>query len=586
MDSNYVAPKVEHQGTGAAHASSTPFIKTCCVPGSGALPINIPVYSPIYYGNHVLSGASGIVPQQQYVFASPVPRNDQVCPVQPMNQPESNYQIQGNLFSGQQQGVNAEQPVNVTHYVWRQSSPETAPVQSQGSFAKLMTLFNPLEYASTYVGNADAQKVEEKPIENSEEQKAEVEGEAITEEVSTEEKQPKAKKQPMCSFLSSCCRAPEEYPGFENAGTNIFHMNTLFRENSYGNEGNSNLYQLHSVSRGSSIHNAVSVPVTTMGSVISQPSITSQSGMIPQGGIMQQNSIPSHASTNVYHLNTLFQESENRLQPPMCFNMCYPRTNSIQTETVVPMATIPSQSSISVAPAAGVLGSCCGGYMSNATVLPMQNSFGILETLASNPPSQRSVFSNPPNGVESLSRQLSTVNLHQPMNEVAPEVAQSGSSRLVAPPQLLVQDTAVVNTANTKQRNAPMKPKTFKLHAVEIHQFVASPNTPDPRFVETVGNMNVQGAPMFQHSYGIQHPNCFFNPNTTGLVAPVMRDVMGGVEKPKIPHMYSMDSVGSRQAVRLQTDESQITAREDTQGSKVDVTTAQPQEEASDQGAQ
>nr|BAN65474.1 conserved hypothetical protein [Babesia bovis] len=45
--------------------------KTCCAPREGAIPITIPVYSPVYNGNQILSGTPGVIPHQQHVFAAP-----------------------------------------------------------------------------------------------------------------------------------------------------------------------------------------------------------------------------------------------------------------------------------------------------------------------------------------------------------------------------------------------------------------------------------------------------------------------------------------------------------------------------------
>ncbi|KAK1444178.1 hypothetical protein BgAZ_100840 [Babesia gibsoni] len=582
---------------------SNAFVKSCCVPTDGAIPINIPIYSPMFYGNQVYSGTAGVLPQQQHVFASPVPRPDGLYHGQPLVQQGPAYPVQGDLFAAQPTRQAAGEPINVTHYLWKQSPAAPEPVKGQGSFSKLRNLFNinaqgvvePKEAPAATEGVTkevaeEGEKEQEQETEP-EQEKAE-EDEDAPPNLDAEEKeaetqpQPKMKKQPMCGFLTSCCRpAVEEYPGFENATTNVFHLNTLFRGNTYASEAGQAFYQLQQVSRNPSLQTVPSMlsqvraggpqPALVYGAtLVPQDSIGPQ-GSVIQGTLSPQTSIPSHATTNVYHLNTLFQENETRAQPPMCFNWCYPRTTSVQNEPLVSMATLSSQPTITtqpsltaqttapVATAPGFFGSCCGGHVVTHPMgtLTSQGSFGMRELFASNPPSQRSVVSSAP-VMDSLSRQLSMVQLQQPVTEVFEEVPQTASGRLVSPTQLLLQDTAVVNVPAEKPKKEMKHPKLFKLHAVEIHQFVPTPNSPVPEFVQSVTGMNAHGAQKFQHSYGVQPTNFFFNPNTTGYMAPVIRDVLGGVTEPKVPEVYAMETATTGQAIRMETEESQVTARD------------------------
>ncbi|XP_951812.1 uncharacterized protein TA15755 [Theileria annulata] len=86
-----------------------------------------------------------------------------------------------------------------------------------------------------------------------------------------------------------------------------------------------------------------------------------------------------------------------------------------------------------------------------------------------------------------------------------------------------------------KPKYKNLRPNTFRLHAVEIHQYVPLPNLPTSRFVDQ--KMRTEQFKSDANSY---FANCFFNPNSTGPVAPMMNNIMNGVNN--YPDLYSMNS--------------------------------------------
>ncbi|GIX62268.1 Pf77 protein [Babesia caballi] len=575
-------PLQQQQST--VHAA--PMVKTCCMPGDGTIPITIPVYSPVYQGNHVLSGNSGIIPQQQCVFTSPLAKNQTAYQTHHIVQPV--YEIQNAVFDSKPQGgVFCDQPLNITHYLWKQTPEPVEPLKKAGTFDKLRTIFNwqeTTDFGEVKEGE-EAKDFDTKTTDGEKSQDEE------SSEQGAEERVQKTKKQPMCGFFTSCCMNNQDVAPLESATTNIYRLNTLFRENtmkseaaggccprnvsrvsSIISEGNASVNQVGSVMPQSSINSQHGVVpqtsihsqhgVVTQYGVVPQSSIHSehgvitQNGMVPQSSIcsqhgpVQQGSIASQHSLNsqggLVQQSSIQSNATVNTNTPYCFS-CLPRTVPNHVDAVVPMTSIQSQASIPVnATEAGCFATCCGqSAINNLATLATQGSFGLRNLFTMNPAlSQSTMVPTSSIPLESISRQISAVSLQPSVREVVPQ-----------------QPQPVFNAACVQQQRCTMKPKTFKLHAVEVHQFVPLPNMPAPKFVENVAGMNQTGAPVFQHGYGIQHPNCFFNPNTTGHVAPVIRDVMEGVTNPKIPHMYSMDSERSCQAVRLQTEEAQITPR-------------------------
>lgn len=80
-----------------------------------------------------------------------------------------------------------------------------------------------------------------------------------------------------------------------------------------------------------------------------------------------------------------------------------------------------------------------------------------------------------------------------------------------------------------------VRPNTFRLHAVEIHQYVPLPNFPSSRFVDQKSRVD-----QFKSDANSYMANCFFNPNATGPVAPMMNNIMNGVTN--YPDLYSLNT--------------------------------------------
>ncbi|CDR96168.1 hypothetical protein, conserved [Babesia bigemina] len=602
--SSQVAQLSEQQGTSRPcnGGVSVPLMKSCCVPGDGTVPITIPVYSPFYQGTQLLSGSAGIIPQQQYVFASPTGMNKVVCHGQAVPQQQPLYQIQTDVFTNQQQqNVNADEPINVTHYIWKQTEEQTRPIKHQGTFAKLRTLFNWQDSNSVF-GD-----------ETQNEQAAKVSDELGSQQGGDNEQVQKIKKQQPSGFFNSCCMNVAQLPTFENCASSVCNINRYCKLNTVQGEEEcvdekANTTRENSITSVNSLtgkqaetivsqqssesqHTVVAQENTNLQNAFQQcanrsvpesfqqASIHSQHGMIPQSSICSNHDLVNHVV--VSPLNALSQQPSiqvggsnassipsvrrasfvDNTQTPFCFNMCYPRTVSNQFESVVPVNSFQNPPSIPVNNAAvGCFGMCCGGAANNFTTLASQGTMGLRNLFTMNPVSQRSIISNQSVPVEQLSRQMSAMSVN-PTQEVVSDIAQE---------QILINDTVVVDRNGRNVRKSAMKPKTFKLHAIEIHQFVPIQNNAVSPFVETLSGMNQAGTPIFHHGYGIQHPNSFFNPNTTGHIAPVIKDVMQGVTNPKIPHMYSVDSSHSCQAVRLPTEESQVTPREEVNEAPVE----------------
>nr|BAN64628.1 conserved hypothetical protein [Babesia bovis] len=281
--------------------------------------------------------------------------------------------------------------------------------------------------------------------------------------------------------------------------------------------------------------------------------------------MVHQTSIPAHTTTNFCNFANYIPTTESfSTVVPSCFSTCYPRVISNPADSMVTMRSIPTQPSIPMAATDVNCFNSCFGYNTNPlTSYQTQGTFGLRNLFTMNP------YGQPAVPVDTLSRQLSSVSLQPSINDNS-GVVHTAASQLLSAPPLIVQEPTVSERVYKKSN---MKPKTFKLHAVEVHQFVPMPQNPTSPFVQTVSGMNYLGQPIYRHGVGIEHPNAFFNPNTTGYIAPVMRDVIDGVENPKIPHMYSMDSQRSHQVVRLETEESRISPRD-----RVDTTDMEPAE--------
>nr|PVC49910.1 hypothetical protein MACL_00002661 [Theileria orientalis] len=90
--------------------------------------------------------------------------------------------------------------------------------------------------------------------------------------------------------------------------------------------------------------------------------------------------------------------------------------------------------------------------------------------------------------------------------------------------------------ANKRSRSKNSGPNTFRLHAVEIHQYVPFPNLPSSRFVNEGALSNKVNTKYVQ--------DCFFNPNATGMAAPMIPNLLNGVKN--VPEVYHLKNKANR----------------------------------------
>ncbi|BAM40678.1 conserved hypothetical protein [Theileria orientalis strain Shintoku] len=92
------------------------------------------------------------------------------------------------------------------------------------------------------------------------------------------------------------------------------------------------------------------------------------------------------------------------------------------------------------------------------------------------------------------------------------------------------------NFANLNTNSFNSGPNTFRLHAVEIHQYVPFPNLPSSRFVNEGALSNKVNTKYVQ--------DCFFNPNATGMAAPMIPNLLNGVKN--VPEVYHLKNKANR----------------------------------------
>ncbi|UKJ90803.1 hypothetical protein MACJ_001738 [Theileria orientalis] len=90
--------------------------------------------------------------------------------------------------------------------------------------------------------------------------------------------------------------------------------------------------------------------------------------------------------------------------------------------------------------------------------------------------------------------------------------------------------------ANKRTRSKNSGPNTFRLHAVEIHQYVPFPNLPSSRFVTEGARSHKLNSEYVQ--------DCFFNPNATGMAAPMIPNLLYGFKN--VPDVYHLKNKANR----------------------------------------
>ncbi|KAK2197823.1 hypothetical protein BdWA1_000826 [Babesia duncani] len=265
-------------------------------------------------------------------------------------------------------------------------------------------------------------------------------------------------------------------------------------------------------------------------------------------------------ATNIFHLNTLFRGQtiqsnhsiahdyeghivDNNINNNSWFQCWQPSEPVI---TTVPMVQrMPTPQEMTMQQSSRVWQSCwapgtafCGGR--NLMPLPTQSTFGLRNLYPSQSSctplgTQRTVVSSAPSLMEPLQQRMQSMNL----------VPYPSVQQAVCPPS--------------------PKPVTFKLHAVEIHQFVPMPNMQTTKFIENaMPKQWVQnnGTQIYKHGCGANDPNSFFNPETTGMIAPMMGKRPYGTDSHHIPKIYGMEQGNSVNVERMQTQETQVNVQE------------------------
>ncbi|KMZ79839.1 Pfs77 [Plasmodium vivax India VII] len=95
-----------------------------------------------------------------------------------------------------------------------------------------------------------------------------------------------------------------------------------------------------------------------------------------------------------------------------------------------------------------------------------------------------------------------------------------------------------------------LDPISFKLHAIEVHQFIPVPSLAKPQFLDLVPPEQVQNNDIssLQNVFG-QVPEGWVDPNITGFIAPMMYDVLQGNVQPQSPLFNKLSMVKDERGV-------------------------------------
>ncbi|CRH00923.1 inner membrane complex protein 1j, putative [Plasmodium relictum] len=91
---------------------------------------------------------------------------------------------------------------------------------------------------------------------------------------------------------------------------------------------------------------------------------------------------------------------------------------------------------------------------------------------------------------------------------------------------------------------------SFKLHAIEVHQFIPVPNLPKPQFLNLVPpeKLEQNDVSCLQNVFG-SVPEGWVDPNITGFIAPMMNDVLHGNIQPQSP-LFNKISIGTNKKTK------------------------------------
>ncbi|ETB56735.1 hypothetical protein YYC_05121 [Plasmodium yoelii 17X] len=86
---------------------------------------------------------------------------------------------------------------------------------------------------------------------------------------------------------------------------------------------------------------------------------------------------------------------------------------------------------------------------------------------------------------------------------------------------------------------------SFKLHAIEVHQFIPVPNLPKPQFLDLVPPEQFENNDISSlHNIFGKSSEDWVDPNITGYIAPMMNDILYGNIQPQTP-LFNKLSIGS-----------------------------------------
>lgn len=127
-----------------------------------------------------------------------------------------------------------------------------------------------------------------------------------------------------------------------------------------------------------------------------------------------------------------------------------------------------------------------------------------------------------------------------------------------------INDMRSKESINTQMENMPVHPTieylgkidkapidggkldaiSFKLHAIEVHQFIPVPSLPKPKFLDLVPQEKIENNDIscLENVFG-SVPEGWVDPNITGYLAPMMNDVLQGNIKPESP-LFNKISIG------------------------------------------
>ncbi|EKX73467.1 hypothetical protein BEWA_035030 [Theileria equi strain WA] len=511
-----------------------PSIGCCTKPVES--PINIPVLNPTYYGHQIFLEPSGMMPHQKFVFAAPTGRvNVGFAPQYPVSPqvapaatavygqvPQEPFRIQSNMFDVQHQDTFGLARLFDSMSIGSQVQ------QSQGFRGRFFSCCAPKE--------VDANEVDATELFNAEGHEVGIDT---------------PRRKPFCNFLRKC------YPQASSQNVSRQPSIIVSKEVSIDEQKASEFVE-QEVLEGSPEQQCQQEHAYQSGQV----GCSGEQGQYGQGEQEQQfqeQSARLHdrevtrgqfGQQDVHHLEStmfgnlyatesmvsvpgfenvdpsIFQANGNSYVPS-CWT-CYPQQSAARAPE-----TFRTTSSYSAQSGAGCFSGCMGAVRDKFDAnFRSQSTFGLRDLY-------RSMSSQFLKGVQSQTSGFFSQQSMESQKSFGQQ--QQPCSRLVS----IAQPEKQCYTHRSQ-----VQPNTFKLHAIEIHQYVPISNMPPSKFVQDTNPENFGRLNTYNGLSGDQQ--WIFNPHTTGPVAPMMSNVINRVCKFKVPEMYELRENGMIE--RLQTD--------------------------------